>query len=214
MEAAVAAVHGWYETLGDGSDQEHLKEFGTVGAGTGPLVQAYEQLAPALRKQMNQQEFLAHFRGLARMRLLQEHPSGTAVQEDSMEVFVEEERTMAIEGIPAMAWFQGFVTVTRTSEGWRISSIENVKPEDIIDALSDQMAWRSNAVDVAMARLQCASTEECSLAKKALPQNGAERLARVTIQTAHGMRTVSLARLHDGEWMAVDTEAETGSTPK
>jgi len=212
VDAAVGAVHGWYATLGEGSDQEHLTEFGTVGAGQGPLVQAYEHLAASLRKQMDREQFLAHFRGLARMRLLQAHPASATAREDYVQVFVEEERTMAIEGIPAMAWFQGFLTVTRSTEGWRISSLEDVKPEDIIDALDEHLSRRSDPAEVAMARLGCG--EGCNIAKKTLPQNGTERLGRVTIQTPRGIEAVSVARLHDGEWAAIDAETETGAPAK
>lgn len=206
-EAALGAVHVWYETLGDGSDQEHLQEFGTVGAGPGPLVHAYEQLAEALRKQMGRDQFLAHFRGLARMRLLQAHPVYATLGEDSVQVFVEEERTMAIEGIPAMAWFEGFVTVTRNPEGWRISSLGDVKPEDIIDALDEHLPGRGDPVEAARARARC-EKEACSVLRKTLTQSGTEHLNKVTLQTPHGIETVSLARLHDGEWKAIDSQPE------
>jgi len=213
-DEAVSAVHLWYETLGDGSDQEHLKEFGIVGGGQGPLVHAYEQLAAPLRKQMNREEFLAHFRGLARMRLLEAYAVNANMREDSVQVFVEEERTMVIEGIPAMAWFEGMLTLSRTPEGWRISSLENVKPEDLIDALDDRTPSRGDPVQAARAALQCGSKDDCTVMRKAAAQNGAERLSKVTVETPRGIQTVWLVHLHDGDWKAIDTEVEAGATSK
>lgn len=214
VQAALEAVHGWYEALGNGSDQQHLKEFGVVGTGEGALLQAYQQLATELKQHMDRDQFLVHFRGLARMRLLQAHGLNTTAHENHVRVFVEEERTMAIEGVPVMAWFEGLIDVTKTQEGWKVSSIEDVKPEDIIDALRDGPAWHGDPVEIAMAHLQCRSVEDCSVIKKAFPPNSAERLGRVTIQTPHGVDTVSLARLHDGEWMPIDTEVEATGASK
>jgi hypothetical protein len=163
---------------------------------------------------MDRDQFLVHFRGLARMRLLQAHGIRATARDNLVQVFVEEERTMAIEGIPAVAWFEGFVSVIKTSDGWRICSLEDVKPEDIISALDDPGSRHTDPVEVAIARLQCESAEDCNVVKKALPPNSTERLGRVIIQTPRGTNTVCLARLHSGEWMPVDTEAEAGSASK
>jgi hypothetical protein len=214
VQAAVDAVHRWYDALGNGSDQDHLNEFGIVGRGVGQLAQAHAQLAAELQKRMDREQFLVHFRGLARMRLLQAHGIKATARDNLVQVFVEEERTMVIEGIPAVAWFQGFVSVTKTADGWRISSLEDVKPEDIIGALDDPGPRHIDPVEVAIAHLQCETTEDCNVMKKALPPNSTERLGRVTIQTPRGTNTVCLVRLHDGEWMAVDTEVETGGASK
>lgn len=148
------------------------------------------------------------------MRLLQAHVVNSTAKENYVQVFVEEERTMAIEGIPAVAWFQGFLGVTKTADGWKISSLEDVKPENIISTLDDPLTKRSDPVEVALARLQCGSPEDCGVLKKVLPANSAERLGRVTIQTPRGLGTVGLARLHNGEWTPVDMEMETGSASK
>jgi hypothetical protein len=214
VQTAVEAVHGWYHTLGDGSDQEHLKEFGAVGRGVGPLAQAHGQLAADLQKHMDRDQFFVHFRGLARMRLLQAHGVTSTANENYVQVFVEEERTMAIEGIPAVAWFQGFLSVTKTPDSWKISSLDDVKPENIISTLDDPVTKRGDPVEVALTRLQCGSPEDCSVLKKTLPPNSSDRLGRVTIQTPRGMGTVGLARLHNGQWTPVDIETETGSAPK
>lgn len=213
VQAAVAAVHVWYDTLSNGSDQEHLTEFGTVGGGVGPLIEAYQQLAVELKQHMDRGQFLVHYRGLARMHLLQAYPVLTSAHDNYVHVFVEEERTMAIEGVPVMAWFEGTIELTKGQDGWKISSLENVKPEDLIDALGDHTPWHDDPVDVAMARAGCKS-EVCSVLKKALPPNSTERMARVTIQSLRGVDTISLARLHDGEWLPIDMETEANSASK
>ncbi len=212
-EAAVEAVRNWYATIGDGSDQEHLKEFGIVGSGVGPLVQAHQQLAAPLKQHLDRDQFLVHYRGLARMRLLQAHAVLTTARDNHVQVFVEEERMMAIEGVPVMAWFEGFIEVTKGQDTWKISSLENVKPEDIIDALDDRGPQHGDSVQAALEHLQC-KDEECSVIRKILPPNSANGLGRVTIQTPHGTDTVSLAHLHDGQWLPVDTEVEESAAPK
>lgn len=213
VQAAVTAVHVWYDTLGNGSDQEHLTEFGTVGGGVGPLIEAYQQLATELKQHIDRSQFLVHYRGLARMHLLQAHPVLTSAHDNYVEVFVEEERTMAIEGVPVVAWFDGTIELTKAPDGWKISSLENVKPEDLIDALGDHTPWHNDPIDVAMARVGCKS-EVCSVLKKAVPPNSTERMARITIQALRGVDTISLARLHDGEWLPIDVEAEANSASK
>lgn len=212
-EAALEAVRNWYATIDDGSDQEHLKEFGVVGGGVGPLVHAHEQLAGQLKQHLDRDQFLVHYRGLARMRLLQAHAVLTTARDNYVQVFVEEERMMAIEGVPVMAWFEGFIEVTKAQDAWKISSLENVKPEDIIDALDDRGPQHDDPVQAALEHLQCKG-EECGVIRKVLPSNSAERLSRVTIQTPHGTDTVSLAHLHDGQWLPIDTEAEESAAPK
>jgi hypothetical protein len=204
-------VHSWYTTIGDGSDQEHLKEFGTIGGGVGPLVEAHQQLAAQLKQHMDRDQFLLHYRGLAHMRLLQAHPVLTTARDNYVRVFVEEERTMAIEGLPVMAWFQGFIDVAKLQDGWKISSLDGVKPENIIEALDERALRRDDPVEAALAQLKC-KAEECSVTKKTLPPNSTERLGRVTIQTPHGTDTISLAHLHDGQWLAVYTEVEVGAS--
>lgn len=212
--AALEAVRGWYQALGNGSDQEHLTEFKTVGAGQGALIHAHQLLAAELQQHMNRDQFLVHFRGLARMRLLQAYAVVRTAAENHVRVFVEEERTMAIEGVPVMAWFEGFIDVTKTQEGWRISSLEDVKPEDIIGALGDHGPGHGDPVELAMAHLQCKGAEDCTVIRKAFPVNSTGRLSRVAIQTPHGIDIVSLARLHDGEWIPIDIEPEATGTLK
>ena len=128
-----------------------------MGEGVGPLQDAYQALSPTLRGEMTSDEFLAGYRGLAHLSLLQSHL--VASSPDSAQVFVEEERTLAMEGLPVMAWFVGSVTVTRTAEGWKISDLKGLKPEDIISTLiGGHMAGYFEASEVAMARLRCNGT--------------------------------------------------------
>ncbi len=209
------AVRAWYQIVDDGSDQAHLKEFGTIGEGPGPLQDAYQTLAPTLRGQMTFEEFLAGYRGLAHLSLLQSHAIPGAPS-DSAQVFVEEERIMVMEGVPVTAWFVGPVTVTKMSDVWRISDLKDVKPEDIISTLAGggHMPGHLEAPEVAMASLHCNATSSCMTKTKLLPQNTATRLGRVTVQTQDGLYTVSLAKLHDGVWIVIETKQETGSPGK
>src|SRR5712691_9479564 len=108
---APAAVRAWYKLAGAGSDQAHLLRYGTVGGGPYPLTQAYQQLAPSLRQQMTEAQFFERFRGLAHLELLQAHVVDSGADKPDLQVFVEEERTMDFAGVPAVAWYKGFLVI-------------------------------------------------------------------------------------------------------
>jgi hypothetical protein len=160
---------------------------------------------------MSKAQFFAHYRGLARLKLLQAHAANA--QEGVSRVFVEEERIAVLAGVPAMAWFAGFVEVTRTSEGWKISNFTDVKPEDIISmSLGGHQPWRADPEDVARVGLKCSPNEvDCEIVSNSLTLTGqtldravtTERPVIVMIQRAGGLRRVELARLHSGEWIVV-----------
>lgn len=163
-DEAVAAVVGWYATIGNGSNQRDLLDYGTVGGGPQPLTEAYGQLDDSLRGQMSEAQFLTHFRGLAQLKLLQAHAACQGEVSGAARVFVEEGRTFAIEGIPGIAWYWGFVTLAKTPLGWRISELKGLRPEDIISlALGGHMPYRENPDEVAMVYLQCARQASCKL---------------------------------------------------
>jgi hypothetical protein len=217
-EQATEAVRAWYRVVDDGSDQAHLLAFGTVGSASEPLHEAYLQLSRRLRIQMSEAQFFAHYRGLANLKLLQAHAAN--VGDGPLRVFVEEERIAVLAGVPAMAWFAGFVEMTQTSEGWKISSFKDVKPEDIISMpLGGHQPWRANPEDVARVGLKCFSNEpDCTVVSNSLSSNGhsldqastSERPVIVMIRTAAGLRRVELARLHSGEWVVVKGQTIAG----
>jgi hypothetical protein len=154
----------WYGTIGDGSNQRDLLDYGTVGGSSYPLTEAYRQLDDSLRLEMTEAQFFAHFRGLAQLKLLQTHAACEGEVSGSARVLVEEERTFAIEGIPGIAWYWGFVTLTKTPLGWRISELKGVHPEDIITlALGGHMPYRENPDEMAMVYFQCARQASCKL---------------------------------------------------
>ncbi|MBV9503216.1 MAG: hypothetical protein JO138_27905 [Acidobacteriaceae bacterium] len=214
VSPAEDAVRNWYQVVNNGSDQQHLADFGIIGDGPQPLERAYSSLAPTLRSRMSREEFLAGYRGLARLTLLQDH-SMTGSSPDSERVLVEEERTMVLEGIPAVAWFEGLITVTKTSEGWKISELKDVKPEDIISTpIGGEMPWHTDPAAVAMASLHCEGAAGCKIKTKPLPQTTSTRPGKVTVQTPDGLYTVSMAKLHNGSWIVLETKQETGYVGK
>ena len=214
FEDAVAAVRAWYRTIGDGSNQADLLQFGTVGSGPQPLREAYQQLAPSLRQQISETQFLTYFQGLAHLKLLQAHPMCEAATVETVRVFVEEERVMAIQGIAAVAWYAGFIAVAHTPAGWKISSLKDVQPEDIISLpLGGHMPWRDDPEAVALVRLDCYSGHaKCKVISKHLsPAPGASEQAdinaesaTVTVQADSAVYQVDLAKLHSGEWVFLD----------
>jgi hypothetical protein len=168
---------------------------------------------------LSEAQFFAHYRGLARLKLLQAHAANGGQR--MLRVFVEEERIAVLAGVPAMAWFAGFIEVTPTSHGWKISSFKDVKPEDIITMpLGGHQPWRANPEDVALVGLRCfPNGPGCKIVSNSLSLTGrnpadsstARQPAILTIQTPGGRRRVELARLHSGEWVIVRDEPAAGS---
>lgn len=208
-------VRAWYDTIDDASDQARLVEYGNVGSGLAPLERAYEQLAPTLRAELPKEDFLMKYRGLAQLRVLQVHPIENERAPGNTEVFVEEERTMVIEGTPVLAWFKGTLELKNSAGTWQISGLKNLKPEDIISPLDGRTASQQDPEDVARAACQCGlAQQDCSIKTKALPPNTSKSLGKVTVQTHESTLVVSMARLHSGIWLALETKQETASPKK
>ena len=185
------AVRSWYSLLANGANQPDLSAFGTVGSGTGPLLKGYGALAPSLRARMSESQHMKHFRGVAEVKLLQARP---ACQPDSpARVFVEEERTVVLEGFSAIAWYSGFLKMENTGRQWRIADLSDIRPEDLISLrLGGHMPWREDPVEVARLALRCDSRckAEGGLDTVSVEKNGARHL-------------VHLAHLHNAEWTVI-----------
>lgn len=116
---------------------------------------------------------------------------------------VEEERTMALQGIAAVAWYQGFLDVRRAADGWRIASLKDVQPEDIISLrLGGHMPWREDAAEVSRIHLRCAPDCQATVSKT---EAG---VATVTVQSKTAKQEVELAQLHSGEWVVLDVRSQ------
>jgi hypothetical protein len=203
---AAAAVQSWYKIAGVGADQAHLSRYGTVGGGPYPLTQAYQQLAPSLRQQMTEAQFFEHFRGLAHLELLQAHVVDSDANKPDLRVFVEEERTMDFAGVPAVAWYKGFLAMTQTADGWKISSLKGITPEDIIShSLGGHSPWVFEPEQVATLSIQpCCSNgaPNCKRIGETVSSNG--QTTEVSISACGAAYQVRLAKLHSGEWIFLD----------
>jgi hypothetical protein len=203
---AAAAVQAWYKIAGDGSDQVHLLRYGTVGGGQYPLTEAYQQLAPSLRRQMTETQFFEHYRGLAHLGLLQAHVVESSAKEPILRVFVEEERTMDFAGVPAVAWYKGFLAMTQTADGWKISSLKGITAEDIIShSLGGHSPWVFEPEQVATLSIQpCCSNgaPNCKQIGETVSSNN--QTAEVSIGACGAVYRVRLAKLHSGEWIFLD----------
>jgi hypothetical protein len=204
---AVAAVRAWYQVAEKGSDQSHLLDYGTVGGGPFPLTQAYGMLAPSLRSKMTEPQFFEHFRGLAQVRLLQAHAIHGGQPEQSVQVFVEEQRTLVMQGVPAVAWFQGLLTVSHTPAGWRIADLSQVKPENIISfGLGGHQPWVFNPEDVALVNTDqacCANgSPDCREIGKTVAADG--ETAEATTRACGRVYRARLTKLHSGVWVFLD----------
>jgi hypothetical protein len=202
---AVAAVQAWYKLAGNGADQAHLLRYGTVGGGPYPLTEAYQQLAPSLRQQMSEAQFFEHFRGLAHLELLQAHVVDSDADKPDLQVFVEEERTMDFAGVPAVAWYKGFLAMTQTS-GWKISSLKGITPEDIIShSLGGHSPWVFDPEQVATLSIQpCCSNgaPNCKRIGETVSSN--DQTAEASISACGAVYRVRMAKLHSGEWTFLD----------
>jgi hypothetical protein len=203
---AAAAVQAWYKLAGNGADQAHLLRYGTVGGGPYPLTKAYQQLAPSLRQQMTEAQFFEHFRGLAHLELLQAHVVDSDADRPDLQVFVEEERTMDFAGVPAVAWYKGTLAMTQTADGWKISSLKDITPEDIIShSLGGHMPWVFEPEQVATLSIQpCCSNgaPNCKQIGKTISSNG--QTAEVSISACGAAYQVRVAKVHSGEWIFLD----------
>ena len=202
---AAAAVQAWYKLAGGGADQAHLLRYGTVGGGPYPLTKAYQQLAPSLRQQMTEAQFFEHYRGLAHLELLQAHVVDSGADTPDLQVFVEEERTMDFAGVPAVAWYKGFLAMTQTAGLWKISSLKGITPEDIIShSLGGHMPWVFDPEEVAKQNLRpcCLNEQNCKQIGETVPSKG--QTAEVSISACGATYQVRLAKLHSGEWIFLD----------
>lgn len=107
------AVGSWYTTLCDDAMD---------------IAGAYKALAPGLQRQLSSEEFQSLYKNTVHVNLTQIHLGDADASH--AKVLVEEQRTGIIDGIAAMTWYAGWLTLERPYHGWQITGID-LKPEDI-----------------------------------------------------------------------------------
>ena len=188
---AVQAVSDWYKAF-DGASGSELKQFGSIGTGRSGLERAYKLLAPEFRAHTSDPVFEKEYATVAQVKLLQAHLVGVEPDDKTAQVFVEEERTVLLEGINAVTWYEGNLHVVNVNGQWQIASFA-LKPEDIISGLGGHMPWRSDPVTVAEVQLGSGFHLCSPLAKNS---SGEVQLTVCSDQP----RAVRLTRLHNGYW--------------
>ncbi len=195
----VRAVLAWYDIL-DGAAGAKVDQgpFGSVGIGVEGLRQAYARLAPAFQRKTSLAGFEKGYECMAHVELLQAHlgklddPSGKAT------VFVEEERTLLLEGIGVVAWYAGLLQLARDPGGWKIAGF-NLEAEDIISDYGGHQPWRGDPVEVAEA-LQYGE-QACSPGEPPV----ARHVAVVEICGSRRYR-VRLVEMHNEHWYQISTD--------
>ena len=198
------SVREWYKAF-EGSAGVRAQYQGYVG---GRFTRAYDLLAPALKEKMSRMVFEETYAELAHVQLLQAHLIAAKSTTREGAVFVEEERTVVFNNaVPAVAWYEGTLQLTRTLDGWRITAID-VHPEDLISVnYGGHQPWRNDPVEVARIAVQSiygvsALPASCTTRATALESGIAD------IDVCGDSRAqVRVVKLHSGEWRVINVEA-------
>jgi hypothetical protein len=198
------AVRDWYKAF-EGSAGVRAQYQGYVG---GWFTRAYDLLAPALKDKMSPMVFEETYAEVAHVQLLQAHLIASKGTTREGAVFVEEERTVVFKNaVPAVAWYEGTLQLTRTPDGWRITAID-VHPEDLISvSYGGHQPWRNDPVEVARIAVQpiygvSALPASCTTRAPALESGIAD------IDVCGDSRTrVRVVKLHSGEWRVINVES-------
>jgi len=198
------SVRDWYRAF-EGSAGVRAQYQGYVG---GRFTRAYDLLAPALKGKMSRMVFEETYAELAHVQLLQAHLVAAKSTARESVVFVEEERTVVFNNaVPAVAWYEGTLQLTRTPDGWRITAID-VHPEDLISVnYGGHQPWRNDPVEVARIAVQplygvSALPASCTTRAAALESGMAD------IDVCGDSRArVRVVKLHSGEWRVITVES-------
>src|SRR6185436_19833974 len=91
----------------------------------GRFTRAYGLLAAALKEKISPTVFEETYAEVAHVHVLQAHLIASKSTTREGAVFVEEERTVVFNNaVPAVAWYEGTLQLTRTPDGWRITAID------------------------------------------------------------------------------------------
>jgi hypothetical protein len=209
----IQVVRAWYRAFGNASGSK-AQYNGTVGDLSSPFPQAYRLLSPVLQGRMSEQAFEQTYAQVAHMALLQAHLASVDKNTGLADVFVEEERTIVLErtntspGIPAIAWYEGTLHLTKLSGAWQIAAFD-LGPEDIISMEhGGHEPWLADPDEVAKVaagqfcqygRINCG--RPCSSAVPRLKSG----IAEVYICADRRYRE-RLVKLHSGEWRAISSD--------
>ena len=198
------SVRDWYNAF-EGSAGVRAQYQGYVG---GRFTRAYDLLAPALKEKISPVVFEETYAELAHVQLVQAHLIAAKSTTREGAVFVEEERTVVFNNaVPAVAWYEGTLQLTRTPDGWRITAID-VHPEDLISVnYGGHQPWRNDPVEVARIAVQpiygvSALPASCTTRAPARESGIAD------IDVCGDSRArVRVVKLHSGEWRVIDVES-------
>src|ERR1700693_3702736 len=104
------SARAWYAVIGPGSGSAVAFDYGTLG-GSRPYEEGYAMLDSGFRAKESLTAFLTGFARTAYIRLGQAELM--EADEASATVFVEDERDMHLEGLPATVRYFGHVRLTR-----------------------------------------------------------------------------------------------------
>ncbi len=201
------AVQAWYRAF-EGCAGTRAQYGGYVG---GRFDKAYGLLAPTLKDKMTDAAFEETYAELANMKFLQAHLASMDNSAGNADVYVEEERTVVFNNIPAVAWYQGTLHVTRSAGDWQIAGID-LRPEDLISVnFGGHMPWRNNPVEVA--QIAARPPDSCmkpdykyyDLVKK-YQTDIASGIADIDL-CGDSRYVVRLFKLHSGEWRVLKIQS-------
>ncbi len=204
----VSAVRAWYALAGRGSAFEAVKDYGTLG-GRAPYHKAYRILAPAFRARTSERAFMNSFAKTAYMRLDQ----AELVRADAAEstVFVEIERDMILENLPATVHYFGTIDLIRNGSDWSISAFD-LRPEKGLisarDAAHGDASYINDVVQVAIAQYMGVRPDRVDYRAIQTPAHSRQGSVTATYATHKKHLVIELAKLYSGEYVALSVRAE------
>jgi hypothetical protein len=202
----VQAVRAWYTVFDDASGAKGQYS-GFVGNGSGPFPKAYQLLSPMLQARMSELTFEESYAQVAHMELLQANLARLDQKAGEADVFVEEERTVVLDRIPAVAWYEGTLHLTETSGARHIAEIA-LTPEDIISmTYGGHQPWLGDPLEVAKyasGQSQTNNSNSGQPCSSAVPQ---PRSGILEVDICGNRRyRVRMVKLHSGEWRVISTD--------
>lgn len=202
--SALGAVRAYFFTLAWAANVEGQN----IGSGEAPYAAAYAYLDPGWRARLPFEKFVAGWKGVAHLDLLQAVDAGPVpYNPKGRRVYVEVREYLVLPHWQAIGFADGIFTTQASSQGWWLSG-GGLQPEDVVtSAFGGAAARRDPAV---AARAFVAAETKTSPASGKVERNGHLATVVVTVPARPGVPgrvlRVHLAQRVDGTWAPLYAE--------
>lgn len=187
-------VEAWYNTLC--GEQMHLQA-------------AYAALSPAFRAQHTFDAFERNYANIHHVELAELHLGAT--DGGHARVLVEDKRVATLDGVSAMVWYAGFLTLNRNGPAaqgaWQIASID-LTPEDLFGPRYNPADhWRTDPEQAAKHAVAGNSGDVKLCPDKMQSEPGDIHALRVFVCTDK-RHVLDMAHLTNGAWVLFNERTE------